>query len=76
MTVWSLIYEDFNRKQEKLREALCTLGNGCFATRGASPESRADERTTLREKNEVVILTHSENLSSLRERWDPGNGNR
>jgi alpha,alpha-trehalase len=43
MTVWSLIYEDFNPEHEKLREALCTLGNGYFATRGASPESRADE---------------------------------
>ena len=42
MTVWSLIYEDFNPKHEKLREALCTLGNGYFATRGASSESQAD----------------------------------
>ncbi|HEJ83531.1 MAG TPA: glycoside hydrolase family 65 protein [Desulfobacteraceae bacterium] len=43
MTVWSLVYEDFNPDQEKLREALCTLGNGYFATRGASPESEADD---------------------------------
>jgi alpha,alpha-trehalase len=43
MTVWSLIYEDFIPKQEKLREALCTLGNGYFATRGAASESQADE---------------------------------
>ena len=42
MTVWSLIYEHFNPEQEKLREALCTLGNGYFATRGASTESQAD----------------------------------
>jgi hypothetical protein len=41
MTVWSLVYGDFNPDQEKLREALCTLGNGYFATRGASSESRA-----------------------------------
>ena len=31
----------------------------------------ADEKTKLREKDMVVILTHSENLPSLRERWDP-----
>ena len=29
-------------QQEGLREALCTLGNGYFATRGAAPESAAD----------------------------------
>ncbi len=42
MSVWSLKYEGFNPEQEKLREALCTLGNGYFATRGAAPESKAD----------------------------------
>jgi trehalose/maltose hydrolase-like predicted phosphorylase len=40
---WSLVYEGFDPAQEGLREALCTLGNGYFATRGAAPESRADE---------------------------------
>ncbi len=39
----SLIYKGFDPDQEKLREALCTLGNGYFATRGAGPESTADE---------------------------------
>jgi alpha,alpha-trehalase len=39
---WSLIYEDFRPEEEGLREALCTLGNGVFATRGAAPESVAD----------------------------------
>jgi alpha,alpha-trehalase len=43
MTVWSLVYEGFEPDQEKLREALCTLGNGYFATRGASIESQADD---------------------------------
>ncbi len=42
MTYWSLIYEKFDPKEEPLREALCTLGNGRFATRGAAEESRAD----------------------------------
>ena len=32
---WSLVYEGFSPHEEKLRETLCTLGNGYFATRGA-----------------------------------------
>jgi trehalose 6-phosphate phosphatase len=39
---WSLTYEGFVPAEEGLREALCTLGNGYFATRGAAPESPAD----------------------------------
>ena len=39
---WLLSYQDFQPEQEGLREALCTLGNGYFATRGAAPESNAD----------------------------------
>jgi alpha,alpha-trehalase len=42
VTDWTLRYEDVAVRQEGLREALCTLGNGYFATRGAAPESRAD----------------------------------
>jgi beta-phosphoglucomutase family hydrolase len=40
---WSFVYEDFVPEQEKLRESLCTLGNGYFATRGAAPEASADD---------------------------------
>jgi alpha,alpha-trehalase len=40
---WAFVYEGFDPEEEKLREALCTLGNGYFATRGAAPESEADE---------------------------------
>ena len=40
---WRLVYEGFDAEQEPLREALCTLGNGRFATRGAAEESCADE---------------------------------
>ena len=40
--IWVMAYEDFNPEQEGLREALCTLGNGYFATRGAAPEATAD----------------------------------
>jgi alpha,alpha-trehalase len=39
---WSLRYERFDPAAEGLREALCTLGNGSFATRGAAPEASAD----------------------------------
>ncbi|MFP3898607.1 MAG: trehalose-phosphatase [Dehalococcoidia bacterium] len=40
--IWTLVYEGYDPQQEGLREALCTLGNGHFATRGAAPESAAD----------------------------------
>lgn len=43
MTDWTLDYHGFDPAQEGLREALCTLGNGYFATRGASGESEAGE---------------------------------
>ena len=40
---WIFVYTGFSPKQEGLREALCTLGNGYFATRGAGPEAKADD---------------------------------
>ena len=43
MNEWLLVYEDFVPDQEGLRETLCTVGNGYFATRGAAPEARADD---------------------------------
>lgn len=43
MTEWSLVYDGFNPDEEGHREALCTLGNGYFATRGAAEESIADD---------------------------------
>lgn len=33
--------------------------------------SHADEETTFRIGDEIVILTHSENMSTLQERWQP-----
>ncbi len=42
MSGWILAYDGFEPGEEGLREALCTLGNGYFATRGAAPESSAD----------------------------------
>lgn len=41
-SAWSLVYHTYDPNHEGLREALCTLGNGYFATRGASPDSSAD----------------------------------
>ncbi|MCM6772412.1 trehalose-phosphatase [Nocardia sp. CDC159] len=38
---WLLTYDGYVAAEEKLREALCTVGNGYLATRGAAPESRA-----------------------------------
>lgn len=43
MTGWSLVYEGFAAPEEGRREALCTVGNGYLATRGAAPESRASD---------------------------------
>ncbi|MFI2368076.1 glycoside hydrolase family 65 protein [Streptomyces sp. NPDC018833] len=40
MSEWTWEYEGYDPAAERLREALCTLGNGYFATRGAVPESR------------------------------------
>ncbi len=40
---WTWEYEGYEPSEEKLRESLCTLGNGRFATRGAAPECDADE---------------------------------
>jgi alpha,alpha-trehalase len=42
VSTWTLAYEGFDPGEERLREALCTLGNGYFATRGAAPETAAD----------------------------------
>ena len=35
-------FSGFDPEQERLREALCTLGNGYFATRGAAEEAQQD----------------------------------
>jgi len=40
---WTLSYDGFEPARQGLREALCTLGNGNFATRGAAEEACADE---------------------------------
>ncbi len=42
MTSWNLTYTGLDPEKEKLRETLCTLGNGYFATRGACAENGAD----------------------------------
>ncbi|MCG3040643.1 glycoside hydrolase family 65 protein [Streptomyces sp. S1A] len=41
MERWEWAYEGYEPGEERLREALCTLGNGYFATRGAAPETDA-----------------------------------
>lgn len=43
MSHWLFVYDGFEPKKEGLREALCTLGNGYFATRGAGAETKADD---------------------------------
>jgi len=43
MSDWTIAYDEYDPDFEPLREALCTLGNGYFATRGAAEESSASE---------------------------------
>lgn len=38
---WTFTFEGYDPPNERLRESLCTVGNGYFATRGAAPESTA-----------------------------------
>jgi beta-phosphoglucomutase family hydrolase len=42
-SAWSLLYERFDPAQEGIREALCALGNGYFATRAASAWAVMDD---------------------------------
>lgn len=39
MEYWKVLFSGYKSDQELLREALCTVGNGYFATRGAAEES-------------------------------------
>ncbi|HKK62526.1 MAG TPA: hypothetical protein VJ951_08195, partial [Bacteroidales bacterium] len=43
MNNWILEYKGWNKEEHPLREALCTLGNGYFATRGAMEELQAND---------------------------------
>ncbi|QLL05670.1 glycosyl hydrolase family 65 protein [Mycobacterium vicinigordonae] len=38
---WELTYHDYDPDSERLRETLCTVGNGYLATRGCAPEATA-----------------------------------
>lgn len=38
---WELVYDGYRPDEERLREALCTVGNGYVATRGCAPEASA-----------------------------------
>jgi alpha,alpha-trehalase len=40
---WEVVFEGYDPKYERLRETLCTVGNGCVATRGCVPEATAAE---------------------------------
>lgn len=43
MPDWTLAYDDYDPKAQGVREALCTLGNGFFCTRGTFAHAEADE---------------------------------
>jgi beta-phosphoglucomutase family hydrolase len=42
-SAWSLVFDGFDPAREGIRESLCTLGNGYFATRAAATWAMADE---------------------------------
>jgi alpha,alpha-trehalase len=42
MNGWVFAWDGYDPAEEGRREALCTLGNGVFATRGATPDTAAD----------------------------------
>lgn len=43
MESWTLKFNDLNFSNERLREAIFTLGNGYFASRGAAEETHVDD---------------------------------
>jgi trehalose/maltose hydrolase-like predicted phosphorylase len=43
VTGWHWVYEGYEPAEEKLREALCTIGNGYLGSRAAAPESTAGD---------------------------------
>lgn len=43
LTNWKLVYTSFRAEDEKLRESLCTLGNGYVGVRGACLHNDADD---------------------------------
>ncbi|WNM56636.1 glycoside hydrolase family 65 protein [Candidatus Nitrospira allomarina] len=42
MNEWKLIFDNWDIKNQQAREAICTLGNGYWATRGACEEATQD----------------------------------
>ena len=40
---WTFTFDGYDPDSEKLREALCTVGNGYLATRGCAPEAEAGD---------------------------------
>jgi len=43
MNAWKLKYHSYDKEAEPVRETLCTLGNGYFATRGTCESTQADD---------------------------------
>ncbi|HPR72757.1 MAG TPA: glycosyl hydrolase family 65 protein [Bacteroidales bacterium] len=50
---WTITYKDFNTKDHSLQEALCTLGNGYFTTRGALEMEKNQHPKNIVGKNKV-----------------------
>ncbi|MFH1360642.1 MAG: glycosyl hydrolase family 65 protein [Candidatus Omnitrophota bacterium] len=65
MNPWKLTYDKFIPEQEKLRETLCTLGNGYLGTRGAAPETSA---TTIHYPGTYIAGVYNELITKIADR--------
>ena len=63
---WNLIYRDYNLEKEMSREALLTVGNGFFATRGSMEEVAANESNY---PGSYMAGLYNRRKSKLGDRW-------
>ncbi len=66
MSEWVMTFEGYDSADMGRREALCTLGNGYFATRGALPESVSDD---IHHPGTYVAGVYNRLGSEIAERW-------
>ena len=66
MSEWVMTFEGYEPDDIGRREALCTLGNGYFATRGALPESVSDD---IHHPGTYVAGVYNRLGSEIAERW-------
>ncbi len=63
---WNLLYNVYDKENEKSREALLTTGNGFFATRGAMEEVKAGENNY---PGSYMAGLYNRRKSKVEDRW-------